>query len=217
MQKRLVIFAEGDADAAALPSLLARLFTDQFQDDWHGHLFIDPDILRVRGLDSYGMRTAVDYVRYVRIALSRRDFGGLLIVLDADSVRSTCLRNDLILIANYLKPTGAGAVFPAAIVLLQQEYESLFLGSYQSLEQRKDDSELPNPIESHRGCKEWLNKNLKGGYAPIPHQAELTRQLSLDLLKAANIRSFKRLQHALEELYHAMKENQSLLSPNLPT
>jgi hypothetical protein len=216
-QKRLVIFAEGEGDAVALPILLSRLFTDQFQDHWHEWVFIDSNVLRIGGLDSFGSKTAEKFSRFVQVAQTKSRFGGVLIVLDADSERSACLRDDLNLVTNYLKAAGAGVQFPAAVVLIEKEYESLFLASYQSLEGRLEDLELPEQIESVRGCKEWLNRHLKNGYAPIPYQAELTRQLSIDLLKAANHRSFRRLQHALEELYLAMQDNRNLLSPELPT
>jgi len=169
--KRLVIFAEGEGDAQALPILLQKMLTHQFQDEWYEWLFVDPDVFRIKGVDSLGSKTAAKFVRWTQVAQSRGQFGGLLVVLDADSTRSVCLLDDVRTLVNCLQDTGAGITYPAAVVLLQQEYEVLMLASYSSLIDLKEGAVAPTNIETIRGCKEWLNQNLKQGYASIPLQA----------------------------------------------
>ena len=213
--KRLVIFAEGEGDAQALPILLQKMLTHQFQDEWYEWVFVDPDVFRIKGVDNLGSKTAEKFVRWTQVAQSRGQFGGLLVVLDADSTRSTCLLDDVRTLVNFLQSTGAGITYPAAVVLLQQEYEMLMLASCSSLTDLKEGTLAPSNIETVRGCKEWLHQNLKQGYASIPRQAELTRQLSMELLVQANVRSYKRFQHAIKELVTAIRTSTPLLTPSI--
>jgi hypothetical protein len=90
------------------------------------------------------------------------------------------------------------------VALSYREYETWFLAAVRSLRGLRGLPENLNPPadpEAIRGAKEWLGRQMDGGYDPIIHQAEFSR--AIDLEEARTNRSFNRLYNRVCELIPA--------------
>lgn len=68
--------------------------------------------------------------------------------------------------------------------------------------------------ETKRGAKEWLKKRLSAGYTETIDQPALTELLieHLDTLRE-RMRSFRRLEHAIEQLITAARNGRFIITP----
>jgi hypothetical protein len=64
----------------------------------------------------------------------------------------------------------------------------------------------------HRACKEWLTRNRREGYKPTRHQKALTGTLDLERV-ARRMRSFRRLETAVQEIIAATRAHRHIVSP----
>lgn len=215
---RLGLLVEGDGDVQAAPVLLSRLL-DEMPVEKQGLLFVDPLPLRIGGIHQLTGKRSAEWEKKLGVAKKRPRTNAVLLLLDGDQKRLVegkpfCAAGIARELAARAKATGAGANYSVAIAFLHQEYESLLIASYSSLKRRKDGVAAPDiPESSPRDAKGWLAKNLEGGYKETRHQAALTRELDLALLRASNHRSFKRLVHALEQLVDAIRTDQHIATP----
>jgi hypothetical protein len=140
----------------------------------------------------------------------------VLLLLDADELESAggCVRDAARSLAEEARKAGAGTRFSVAIVFLRKEYESLLVASYRHLPGCRSEVAIPSDVEeSPRDAKGWLKRNLEDGYKPTQDHAALTRHINIELLRSLNVRCFRRLEHALEELATAFSTGKHFVSP----
>ncbi len=136
--------------------------------------------------------------RAVQVAL-RQEQGchGILILFDADK---DCPK-DLVLKVQSWAQAEAGRV-PCEVVIAHHEFESWFLGSMESLRDRRnirsDAASLADP-ESVRGAKEKLQSSMLKPYSETLDQPALTALFDLAAAHRS-CRSFRRMVHAFERL-----------------
>ena len=143
----------------------------------------------------------------------------MLLLLDADTLEDTgkCVRDSAQELAEAAREAGGGTRFSVAVVFFQKEYESLLIASYPFLPGCREGTNLPENVEvAPRGAKGWLKRNLDGGYKETQDQVTLTRHINFDHLRGQQIRSFRRLEHALTELATAIATGQHIVSPSRP-
>jgi hypothetical protein len=229
--KRLVILGEGHGETFALPILADKLLREKDSDR---RLFVDREIIRTRnplGLVKWSKEeNQPDYsqwLKYVNIAARRRDTGGILAIFDGDaekfpagSISPFCAATAAKSMAAAATQIGAGKNFSLAVVFACIEYESWIIAGAESLVGRsfKDGRPvlLPNvaiPTEDHESHgKRWLEKNCSG-YRPTRDQAPLTELLNLEVVRNKRLRSFSRLDHAVDQILQAMSNNSHIATP----
>ncbi|MGH7973777.1 MAG: hypothetical protein ACREIC_34100, partial [Limisphaerales bacterium] len=115
---------------------------------------------------------------------------------------------------------GAGKTFSLAVVFACIEYESWLIAGIESLSGKryKDGrpalpADLRFPLgdcESHG--KRWLEQHCPW-YRPALDQRALTDLLDLDVVRAKGLRSFRRLEHAIDQLLDATAKETYVLTP----
>lgn len=211
---RVVLFVEGDGDVEAAPVLVGRLWAELPPELQVG--FVDNKPFRTRGLSHLTGRHAEKWPRYLEAACNRPDMSGVLLLLDADTLEDdgACVRDAARALAAAARAAGGGELFSVAVVFFRQEYESLLIASYPSLPGRRENVALPENVEdAPRGAKGWLKRNLDGGYKEAEDQVILTRAMNFDHVRQRNIRSFRRLEHAVTELATAISTGNHIVSP----
>jgi hypothetical protein len=115
---------------------------------------------------------------------------------------------------------GAGKTFSLAIVFACIEYESWIIAGAESLAGKSfrdgrtvltRNAAFPagNP-ESHG--KRWLETNCPG-YRPRRDQVLLTELLDLGVVRNKKLRSFSRLDHAIDQILEAVTRNSHIATP----
>jgi hypothetical protein len=180
--KRLVLFVEGQGDELAVQTLVRRLISEH-----SGWDCIIPDSrpFRVGGLSHLIQRPGKqdDWLRWLRAAQKRPNFGGVLLLLDGDidsiGGRPFCARLNAAELVQRAISVGAGVQFSVAVVFACCEFESWLIAGVKSLAGRPlppdnrpgipADVEPPDgDLEEHpRGAKEWLSRQIDGGYDPL--------------------------------------------------
>ncbi len=228
--KRLVLLGEGHGEVAALPLLIKRLLEGKGAAD---QLYVDVGIIRTAasGLvkwDKAGNRA--DYSTWrSRVALAgrRRDVGAILAVYDGDAAQFPagsgvpfCAGSAARLMAEAAREEGAGTRFSLSVVFACTEYETWLIAGIASLAGRHlADGRLAVPAnvqfpagdpESHG--KRWLERQCPG-YRPTRDQAALTQLVDLECVRSKSLRSFRRLEHALDQLVAAVKSGDHVSAP----
>jgi Domain of unknown function (DUF4276) len=223
--RRLVLFVEGDGEAEAVPTLVRRLLTER--GDWHD-ILLDSSPFRVGEVNTLVKNDFREWRRKLGASLKRPNVSGVLLIPDGD-VRKVggnefCAGNVATSLARAAIPVGAGTTFSLAVVFAQQEFESWLIAGVASLAgQRLPDGRV---IESTakapqgdleagpRDAKGWLNSLVEKGYKPTRDQAALTRLVDLKVIRACNLRSFRRLESALSSLLVAIRADRHMTSPS---
>lgn len=227
--KRLVILGEGHGETSALPVLAKKILREK---DSEQRLFVDEDIIRTHnplGLVKWNrQQNQADYEKwlwYIRIAARRGNVGGILAVFDGDADKFPAGANSPFCAATAARSmavaaahVGAGRNFSLAVVFACIEYESWIIAGAESLAGKsyKDGRPiLPRDVifpagapESHG--KRWLEKNCSG-YRPTRDQRPLTELVDLQVVRNKGLRSFSRLDHAIDQILGAVA-NQSFIS-----
>jgi hypothetical protein len=159
-----------------------------------------------------------DCLRYLGVARKRPNFGGVLLFLYGDakwtSKRPFCPKIIAHSLAENAKSVGASTMFSVAIAFARQEYVSWLIAGHRSLPGAKPNVNLPPQIENApRNAKGWLNNNLRSGYKEMRHQESLTRSVELDEIRRQGLRSFARLEKALQELAIAFQSGSHVATP----
>ena len=227
--KRLVILGEGHGETSALPVLARKLLQEK---DSEHRLFVDEDIIRTHnpsGLVKWNKQGGhVDYENwlwYIRIAARRNNVGGILAVFDGDADKfpaganfAFCAATAATSMAEAASRIGAGRNFSVAVVFACVEYESWIIAGAESLAGKSfrdgrpvlaRDVVFPGGAPESHG-KKWLEKHCIG-YRPTRDQRPLTELVDLQVVRNKRLRSFSRLDHAIEELLVAVS-NQSFIS-----
>ena len=228
-KKRLVLFVEGTGDCAAAPVLINRMFRERSDPPWDC-LEVDDQppfkVGEISGLMGRDKKTGgiefQQWHKYLdRAGRTRNKLGGVLLLLDGDAERVAgqpfCPAVLGRLLAEESRKAGGGTLFSVGVVFLCAEFESLFLASRLTLPPLKANPEaFPPVIESKRGVKEWLKRNLREGYKNTEDQALLTQTLSFEEIRP-QMSSFRRLERALDELIQAIRSGQHIVSPRHPS
>jgi hypothetical protein len=221
-RKRLTLLVEGEGDVQAVPALVNRLL------EKHGggaDLFTDNPMKVGNLFNLLKKGSEVEWLRFAGVAAKRRDLAGILLLIDGDCdgnvVRTAsgkevfCAAKVAEFLAERAKATGAGSLFSLAVVFARQEYESWLIAGHaeQDLRLRPGVRPLTGNLEdAPRSAKEWLVENRLDGYKPTRHQKQLTASLDLDLL-ARRMRSFRRLDSAVQQIIAATRTQRYIVSP----
>jgi hypothetical protein len=229
--KRLVILGEGHGEVSALPVLARKVLREK---DSEQRLFVDGDIIRTGnplGLVKWDRQQNKaddkEWLRYIRIAAHRSNLGGILAVFDGDANKFPAGANSPFCAATAAKSMalaaaqiGAGRIFSIAVVFACIEYESWIIAGAESFAGKSFTDGRPalqrdvifpadNP-ESHG--KRWLEKNCPG-YRPHRDQRLLTELLDLGVVRNKRLRSFSRLDHAIDQILEAVSKNSYIATP----
>ena len=229
-RKRLVLFAEGPGDAAALPILVRRVISQL--DAW-GCVTLDPHVFRVRSLADLTGKQVGKWIRHLRAAAKRKEFGGVLLVVDGDhekmrlegiTARPFCAADAAKFLATKARDAGAGSLFSVAVVIARQEFETWLIAGVESLAGRPlpdgrmgvhegvvcPDADLE---ESPRDAKRWLGERMASGYKETTDQEILTGLVDLEVILRRNLRSFRRFDNAVDQLVKSIREGRPIVSP----
>jgi Domain of unknown function (DUF4276) len=229
--KRLVILGEGHGEMSALPILARKLLREK---DSERRLFVDDEIIRTHnplGLVKWNKQQSQpdyeEWLRYIRIAARRSNVGGILAVFDGDADKFPagadfpfCPATAAKSMAAAASQIGAGRSFSLAIVFACIEFESWIIAGAEALagQSFRDGRSVlyrgvafpaGNP-ESHG--KGWLEKNCPG-YRPRRDQGPLTELLDLNVVRSKGLRSFSRLDNAVDELLNAIGNKSFIVTP----
>src|SRR5262249_42034997 len=203
--KSIVLFAEGEGEAEAVPKLVKRLLTEQ--NAW-GAVSLDPNTFRVGEVSKLVKDGYRESKRMLAASLKRRNVGGVLLVLDGDIRRVAktefCAAKVARSLASEAASVGGGVRFSVAVVFARQEYESWLIAGVDSLAGKR----LPDgrmiakhakaPVgdleQNPRDAKGWLNGVIEDGYKPTRDQAALTDLVDLQAVRNRNMRSFRRFE-----------------------
>ncbi len=194
MRREIVPIVEGDGDAKAVRVLLDRLFAETGrQADW---AVGTPIRAKSRG----NLTKADGLERFVEVA-RRRHPGAIMVLVDADKDCARDLARRLV-----ERIDGADSRGSVVVVCPVRRYEQWLRAG---LDQASPDLEFDGLGDP----KGWIQANIPDAnpYKPALHQAELTRQI--DLPRAARCRSFRRLQHAIEQVIAAADQGSVVVTP----
>ncbi len=222
--KRIVLFVEGDGEVAAVPLLVKRLLTEK--NVWNS-VILDKNPFRIGQINKVVKNDFREWKRKLSASLKRHNVGGILLILDGDIKQvgneSFCAATVAKTLAKVAKTVGGGTTFSVATVFARQEYESWFLACAESFAGKKfpDGRSFPASVEfpdgdleeGPRDAKKWLNNAIDGGYKPTRDQVTLTDWLEPDLIRKRGMRSFQRLESALDELVTAIRTEQHVATP----
>ena len=221
---RIVLFVEGEGERHAAPILVKRLISERA--GWQG-ITLDPNPFRVGSLHRLFKANFRDWKRLLEASARKGDLGGVLLILDGDAEKfdgeKFCSARVARAFASEAQRVGAGSTFSVAVVFALQEFETWLIAGIASLAGKKlPDGRLFNPgakapvsnlEESPRDAKGWLGKFVAGGYRPTRDQAALTELVELNAIRSRQLRSFRRLESAVDKLVHAIRTNQHVVSP----
>lgn len=220
--KRLVLLVEGEGDEAAAPRLVGRLLAEYSA---HDAGFVDDKTFRIGEYSSVVKDNYDKWLRLLKAAVGRKDFGGCLLLLDGDSKRQDfCASRAARCLAAEARQVGAGKLFSVAVVFACKEFESWFIAGLGSLvgkpfsDNRIEIPSLPKTIPADpeiapRNAKGWLAEIMRNRYSPTRDQKELAELLDFNLLREKNVRSFRRLESALKGLIGAIRSGQHVVTP----
>jgi len=224
--KRLVLLVEGQGDVEAVPLLLKRLLGEQQAFDV---VTPDPHPFRVGEFSKISRQDFREWRRYLKAAAKRRNLGGCLLLLDGDSRAAVdgepfCAMRAARRLAESARDAGGGSLFSVAIVFACMEFESWLIAGAESLSGKSfadGRQELPedlgpippDPECAPRDAKRWFQGRLATGYKPARDQAELTRLVDLRVIRHRQMRSFRRLEHAVGQLIQAIRCGEHTVTP----
>jgi hypothetical protein len=224
--KKLILFVEGEGDRLAVPTLVKRLIKQPWQPEFQ----LDPAPFRIGSLDLFrGPRQQQNQQRWtnwLNAAMKRPGAAGILQILDGDA-RNFCARREAIRLAELAATVGAGSFFSFSSVFACCEYESWLLAGIESLagkplpdgqpEVPQGTVALAGDLESApRNAKGKLAQLMDGGYKPATHQDQLSRIVDLDTIRSKNLRSFRRLENATNEIVAAILSGNHIATPSPP-
>lgn len=230
MKKPLVLLGEGHGELSALPVLVRKVLHEKKGGDL---LFVDQEVIRTSrsSLIRWDKKTnKTDFSVWLkRVELARRKSknGAVLAIYDGDfpdfplgSAFPFCASQAAKVMAAEAANVGAGKLFSLSIVFARSEYETWLVAGVESLAGRSLKDGLPGlpahltfPVgdpESHG--KRWLEKYYPN-YRPPIHQSALTELLDLNCVRAKGLRSFARLEHAVDQLLEAAAKGDHVSTP----
>lgn len=223
--KRLVLLVEGEGDVEAAPILVGRLLNEYSAYD---AVFLDPHPLRVSSYSKISNNDFGEWRRFLQVATKRKNLGGCVLLLDGDGKATVpgqpfCAMQAARRLAAEAQKVGAGRLFSVAIVFACMEFESWLIAGVESLvdgtfaDGRKGIPKLTervpeNPESAPRDAKGWFRKVMVG-YKPTRDQAELTRLVDLKAIRNRNMRSFRRMEAAVNDVIAAIRSGNHAITP----
>lgn len=209
---RIVPIVEGDGEVEAVPLLLGKLVAGMGRPE----IGISRPPLNAGSCSNLTKFGGLE--RFVQTAALRPDCGAILVLMDADKGCPLKIAQDFV-----ARITALGTKHSVVVVIAKCEYEAWFLASLDSIAGKDlaGRSGLPSgttypeaDVETLVGVKGWLDRQFPGSrkYKETFDQAPMTRLLRPDLV-APRSRSFRRLQHALEEAVAAIDLRQVVVTP----
>lgn len=226
--KRLVLVGEGHGEVLALPALVRKILRERNAAQL---LPLYDQVLRTPFPVRWNrIRNQPDYSLWVeRIALAAKYSrgGGVLAVFDGDAktfpagcASPFCAATAAKMMAREAKKAGAGEICSLAVVFACTEFETWIIAGVDSLAGKSFDDGRPALLlgsafpsgdpESHG--KGWLEKHCPG-YRETRDQRALTELLSLQAVRSKNLRSYKRLEHAVEQLLMSVQQGIFVSTP----
>lgn len=202
--RAIICLVEGKGDEKAVPTLIAKVLSDNKVWDWYVGTTI-----RVHGL----AKLRKELKRYLSRAAKIKNCGAILILLDLDD---GCPKKEAEKLAEEIRALGLAQ--PVAIVFAHREYEAWFLASLSTIAGHEGlpfDVVYQGEVEQKRDAKGWLQAQMPphSKYNPMSHQKKFTSLIDLELAYE-NSRSFRRLYHAIAELLEAaQKGERGIVSP----
>jgi hypothetical protein len=169
-----------------------------------------------------------EWFKCLRIAAKRPNLGGILAIYDGDAKKFPagsdspfCPASAGKLMAKAASEVGGGTIFSLAIVFACVEYESWIIAGTESLAGKCFNDGRPilakgatfpeGDPESHG--KSWLERNCLSGYRPRRDQGSLTELIDLKTVRSKQLRSFCRLDHAIDQLLDALSRQVYIVTP----
>jgi hypothetical protein len=197
------ILVEGHGEVGAVDNLISRLSADLgLSQAW-------ASASRWKNLHQRaGFEKGANLIR------GKRDVEALLILRDEDDA---CPKHKAPIMARWLRDLRLP--FPSAVVLLNPEYEVLFLPCIERMAGKplrsgpvtrpglQPDTRWEGAWESRRGIKEWLSAHFppNRSYKPTLDQLPLTRLIDFPTLRRADLACFGSLERALLRLAEGSK------------
>lgn len=227
--KQLVLLGEGHGETWALPLLVRKILREK---TGNSPLSLQSPALRtVHPVRWNGEKEAADFTEWhkrVELAAYKSKRGAVLAVFDGDfkfyppgSSSPFCAATAARALAVEANKAGAGSICSLAVVFACVEYETWLIAGVESLAGKPfPDGRVGLPSgtvfpsgdpESHG--KRWIEKKWPG-YKPAIHQKELTELLDLNVVRAKELRSFKRLDNAMNQLIRAAEEGAFISTPS---
>jgi hypothetical protein len=222
---RLIIpLGEGQGEEKSLPTLMRRLAPQgdvelnvQICTAWRvGHL---------QGLlkdDGKKWKSTLNFAR-------QKGAAGVLLLLDGDRPSGLgrpplCAGTVAGNLVSLARSCGAGRIFSLAVVIARQEMESWFIAGAESLKagdrtgqplvMRSAAVPATNLEEAPRDAKGWLAGNMHHGYKPAVDQQRLAACVDLGQVREREMRSFRRFEKAVSELFRAVTTGDHIATPS---
>lgn len=218
-------FVEGQGDTAAIQILTRRVLEDCMP----GKLAAQPvdiskpwRVVHVQNLlkSEKGVE-AGKWIRFLKTA-TRQGASAVLLVLDGDSLGGKCPADTARKLAGIAKQQGAGVGFSVAVVFAMQEIETWFIPDAEALlggfaGHTKSSSPIVLPVgdleKSPRDAKGWLSEKMPNGYKPTTDQYDFAEKVNLQRIRVRNLRSFRRFEKAVLELFDAVHSGRHIATP----
>jgi hypothetical protein len=193
----LVIIVEGDGEVEAFPILLRRLLGKRGCWD----IIISNPPINTHGIGNITKDNGLE--SFLELALRRPSCDAILILVDADS---SCSKDFAIDLAR--RAFAYSCHIPTAVVATKYRYENWFLASLETLMGNiglMDNLEIINCPEGISDPKRFLTEKMIQGraYRETMDMAPMTNLLDINLVHQRS-RSFRRLNHALDELIESI-------------
>jgi len=228
--KRLVLIGEGRGETAALPTLAARLLRDTGAADV---LYPYGNVMRLGNISGLmtqkttpGQWELSKWLNYLHAAAKQPDLGAVLTVFDGDakvfpagSQTPFCPCEVASRMALAAADAGAGHTFSLAVVFACTEFETWLVAGMDPV------AALPKGMTLNKNTlfpqgdfqkynKGWLETYLQPHYRPALHQKPLTSALNLELVRSRKLSSFRRMEHALDQLVTAVRTGRHVSTPD---
>ncbi len=203
---KIVPIVEGDGEVTAFPVLLRKLLARDLRFDVQ---VAHPK--SANGRSNLIKRGGLE--RFIKYAWKEPDCGAILVLLDAEHecpeeiARDFCRRVEAI-----------GIAFPVIIVVAKRMYEAWILASISTIAGRfglpaelappADAEAVPNP-------KAWIDERLPSGRAYKETQDQEAMTAWIDPVLANSTRSFRRLEHGVQEALEAIDTGAKVVTPRL--
>ena len=209
MPATIVPIVEGQGEVKAVQSMIYRVLHERLE-------VFDIQVSKPKRLKRN--QVLAELPRFLEYAASQPGCGAIIILMDADD---DCPRDLACAIST--AAAAAGSAYPVAVVCPNTEYEAWFIASIESIRGQpigyrqvvvRADAECPEDLESIRGAKGWLSRQMPDRmvYKPTQDQEPLTHLIDLDLAEKRS-RSFERFCHAVGELVAAIRSGDSGTTP----
>ena len=212
----IVPIVEGDGEVEALPLLLRRLLAEVYQE-------YTVRIAKPKNAHGCGNLTAPEQIeRFVEYALLEPDCDAVLVLVDNDAVEGVMdeVGDDCApAFAQYLSARIQARQPPksVAVVVVRWEYESWFLASVETVGPAVGLAEgvvYDGDVEAVHSAKGWIEQRMPSDQKCSETRDQVAMTARLDLHRVADkSRSFRRLQHAWEQLRDAYLQGQAIVTP----